>query len=217
MKWGGRQLIMRTPNPINHRNISMRQIQPHTVTRLLLDWRNGDQAALDHLLPLVYQELHRRAMIFMNREPPGHILQPTALINEVYLRLVDQSQVVCEDRNDFLAVCANLMRQILVDMARARMAAKRGGGLPQAPLEEAMLASRSLDAELLALNDALDTLSALNDRQGRVVILRYFGGLTVEETALALQVSVETVKRDWKLAKVWLFRELNRKQSEAPE
>ena len=217
MKWGGRQLIMRTPNPINHRNISMRQIQPHTVTRLLLDWRNGDQAALDQLLPLVYQELHRRAMIFMNREPPGHTLQPTALINEVYLRLVDQSQVVCEDRNDFLAVCANLMRQILVDMARARMAAKRGGGLPQAPLEEAMLASRSLDAELLALNDALDTLSALNDRQGRVVILRYFGGLTVEETALALQVSVETVKRDWKLAKVWLFRELNRKQSEAPE
>jgi len=217
MKWGRRQLIMRAPNPINHRNISMRQIQPHTVTRLLLDWRNGDQAALDHLLPLVYQELHRRAMIFMNREPPGHILQPTALINEVYLRLVDQSQVVCEDRNDFLAVCANLMRQILVDMARARMAAKRGGDLHQAPLEEAMLASRNLDAELLALNDALDTLSALNDRQGRVVILRYFGGLTVEETALALQVSVETVKRDWKLAKVWLFRELNRKQSEAPE
>jgi len=195
----------------------MRQIQPHTVTRLLVDWRNGDQAALDQLLPLVYQELHRRAMIFMHREPPGHTLQPTALINEVYLRLVDQSQVVCEDRNDFLAVCANLMRQILVDMARARMAAKRGGGLPQAPLEEAMLASRNLDAELLALNDALDTLSALNARQARVVILRYFGGLTVEETARALDVSVETIKRDWKLAKVWLFRELNRKQSEAPE
>jgi RNA polymerase sigma factor (TIGR02999 family) len=192
----------------------MQQIQPHTVTRLLLDWRDGDQAALDQLLPLVYQELHRRAMIFMSREPPGHTLQPTALINEVYLRLVDQSQVVCEDRNDFMAVCANLMRQILVDMARARMAAKRGGGLPQSPLEEAMLASQDTDAELLALNDALDALSALNARQGRVVVLRYFGGLTVEETAQALQVSPETVKRDWKLAKVWLFRELNRKRSE---
>ncbi|HZF39387.1 MAG TPA: sigma-70 family RNA polymerase sigma factor [Blastocatellia bacterium] len=192
----------------------MQQIQPHTVTRLLLDWRDGDQAALDQLLPLVYQELHRRAMIFMSRESPGHTLQPTALINEVYLRLVDQSQVACEDRNGFLAVCANLMKQILVDMARARTAAKRGGGLPQAPLEEAMLASRNPDAELLALNDALDALSALNGRQGRVVVLRYFGGLTVEETAQALDVSPETVKRDWKLAKVWLFRELNRKRSE---
>jgi RNA polymerase sigma factor (TIGR02999 family) len=205
---------MDAPDPEKHRNIYMRLIQPHTVTRMLLDWRNGDQAALDQLLPLVYQELHRRAMIFMNREPPGHTLQPTALINEVYLRLVDQSQMACEDRNDFFAVCANLMRQILVDLARARMAAKRGGGLPQAPLEEAMLASQNPDAELLALNEALDKLSALNARQGRVVALRYFGGLTVEETAQALKVSPETVKRDWKLAKVWLFRELNRKQSE---
>lgn len=192
----------------------MRQLQPHTVTGLLLDWRNGDQAALDQLLPLVYQELHRRARIFMGRERPGHTLQPTALINEVYLRLVDESQMDWEGRNDFFAVCANLMRQILVDMARARMTAKRGGGLPQAPLEEAMLASQNPDAELLALNDALDTLSTLNARQARVVILRYFGGLTVEETAEALKVSPETIKRDWKLAKVWLFRELNRKQPE---
>jgi RNA polymerase sigma factor (TIGR02999 family) len=208
---------MLAPNHVNHRKISMQQLQPHTVTRLLLDWRKGDQAALDQLLPMVYQELHRRARIFMNREPPGHTLQPTALINEVYLRLVDQSQMACEDRNDFFAVCANLMRQILVDMARARMAAKRGGGLSQASLEEAMLASQNPDAELLALNDALEELSALNARQGRVVILRYFGGLSVEETALALDVSPETIKRDWKLAKVWLFRELNRKRSEAPQ
>jgi RNA polymerase sigma factor (TIGR02999 family) len=208
---------MLAPNRKTHRKISMQQIQPHTVTRLIMDWRKGDQAALDQLLPLVYQELHRRAMIFMSREPPGHTLQPTALINEVYLRLVDQSQMACEDRDDFFAVCANLMRQILVDMARARMAAKRGGGLPQASLEEAMLASRDPDRELLALNDALEELSALNARQGRVVVLRYFGGLTVEETAQALEVSPETVKRDWKLAKVWLFRELNHKRSEAPQ
>jgi RNA polymerase sigma factor (TIGR02999 family) len=116
-----------------------------------------------------------------------------------------------EDRNDFFAVCANLMRQILIDMARARMAAKRGGGLPEAPLEEAMSASQNPDAELLALNEALDALSALNARQGRVVVLRYFGGLTMEEIAEALKVSQETIKRDWKLAKVWLFRELNRR------
>jgi len=188
----------------------MDQLQPRTVTRLLLDWRNGDQAALDQLLPLVYQELHRRAMIFMSRERPGHTLQPTALINEVYLRLVDEGQMVWEDRNDFFAVCANLMRQILVDVARARMAAKRGGGR-QEPLEEAMSVSQNPDAELIALDEALSALSALNARQGRVVVLRYFGGLTVEETAKALNVSPETVKRDWKLAKVWLFRELNRK------
>ncbi|HEU0184994.1 MAG TPA: sigma-70 family RNA polymerase sigma factor [Blastocatellia bacterium] len=195
----------------------MLQSHPHTVTRLILDWRNGDQAALDQLLPLVYQELHRRARIIMSRESPGHTLQPTALINEVYLRLVEQSQMACEDRNDFFAICANLMRNILVDMARARMAAKRGGGLPQAPLEEAMLASQSLDAELLALNDALEALSALNARQSKVVVFRYFGGLTVDETAQALEVSPETVKRDWRLAKVWLFRELDRKRTEAPQ
>jgi len=192
----------------------MNHLQPCTVTRLLLDWRNGDHAALDQLLPLVYQELHRRAMIFMSRERPGHTLQPTALINEMYLRLVNESQIAWEDRNDFFAVCANLMRQILVDMARARIAAKRGGGLYQTPLEKAMSVSQNPDAELLALDEALKALSALNARQGRVVVLRYFGGLTVEETAKALKVSPETVKRDWKLAKVWLFRELNRNQPE---
>jgi len=192
----------------------MNHLQPRTVTRLLLDWRNGDHAALDQLLPLVYQELHRRAMIFMSRERPGHTLQPTALINEMYLRLVNESQIAWEDRNDFFAVCANLMRQILVDMARARIATKRGGGLRQAPLEKAMSVSENPDAELLALDEALNALSAINARQGRVVVLRYFGGLTVEETAKALKVSPETVKRDWKLAKVWLFRELNRNQPE---
>src|SRR5262245_58850450 len=192
----------------------MNHLQPRTVTRLLLDWRNGDHAALDQLLPLVYQELHRRAMIFMSRERPGHTLQPTALINEMYLRLVNESQIALEDRNDFFAVCANLMRQILVDMARARIATKRGGGLRQAPLEKAMSVSENPDAELLALDEALNALAAINARQGRVVVLRYFGGLTVEETAKALKVSPETVKRDWKLAKVWLFRELNRNQPE---
>ncbi|MGH9767234.1 MAG: sigma-70 family RNA polymerase sigma factor [Blastocatellia bacterium] len=188
----------------------MHQLQPQTVTRLLLDWRSGDQTALNQLLPLVYQELHRRATVFMSRERPGHTLQATALINEVYLRLVDESQVAWGDRNDFFAVCANLMRQILVDMARSRIAAKRGGGLRQVPLEEAMPVSRNPDEELLALDEALDALSDLNARQGRMVVLRYFGGLTVEETAEALKVSPETIKRDWKLAKVWLFRELNR-------
>jgi len=190
----------------------MHQLQPRTVTRLLLDWRNGDRDALDQLVPLIYQELHRRAIIFMNRERPGHTLQPTALINEVYLRLMDESQMAVKNRNDFFAICANLMRQVLVDMARARIATKRGGGLQQVSMGKAMLVSRDPDAELLSLGEALNDLSALNARQGRVVVLRYFGGLSIEEIAEALKVSPETVKRDWKLAKVWLFRELNREQ-----
>jgi RNA polymerase sigma factor (TIGR02999 family) len=146
----------------------------------------------------------------MNKERTGHTLQTTALINETYLRLIDCQQVDWKSRNDFYAVCANLMRQILVDSARSRTSKKRGGEAQQFSLDEALVIPHGPSAELVALDDALNALAALNSRQSKVVELRYFGGLTVEETADALKVSPETVMRDWKLAKVWLLRELRR-------
>jgi len=190
----------------------MQQIQPQTVTQLLLDWHDGDQAALGQLLPMVYDELHRRATAYMNRERPGHTLQATALINEMYLRLAGEAGVDWKSRNDLFVVCANLMRQVLVDIARTKMAEKHGGALRRVSLVNAMEVSRDRSGALLALDDALKTLEALNLRQSRVVVLRYFGGLSVEETAKALMISPETVKKDWKLAKVWLLRELSRRE-----
>jgi RNA polymerase sigma-70 factor (ECF subfamily) len=184
---------------------------PQTVTQLLLAWGNGDQQALEQLLPLVYQELRRRAELFMSRERPGHTLQPTALINEAYLRLINAAQASWKSRNDFYAVCANLMRQILVDYARSHSSQKRGGEARQVSFDEALMVSHERSGELVALDEALEALSTLNPRQGRVVELRYFGGLSVEETADVLKVSAETVMRDWKLAKVWLLRELSKK------
>ncbi|MGH9843161.1 MAG: ECF-type sigma factor [Blastocatellia bacterium] len=190
----------------------MNQIRPQTVTQLLLDWRDGDQAALGQLLPMVYDELHRRATAYMSRERPGHTLQATALINEMYLRLAGEAGVDWKSRNDLFVVCANLMRQVLVDIARTKMAEKHGGALRRVSLVNAMEVSRDRSAAFLALDDALRTLETLNLRQSRVVTLRYYGGLSVEETAKALAVSPETVKKDWKLAKVWLLRELNRRE-----
>ncbi len=187
-------------------------MQPQTVTQLLLDWRGGDQAALGQLLPMVYDELHRRATAYMNRERPGHTLQATALINEMYLRLAGEADMDWKSRNDLFVVCANLMRQVLVDIARTKMAEKHGGALRRVSLVNAMEVSGDRSGALLALDDALKTLETLNLRQSRVVLLRYFGGLSVEETAKALMISPETVKKDWKLARVWLLRELNRRE-----
>jgi RNA polymerase sigma-70 factor, ECF subfamily len=191
------------------RNMS-KPLAPHTITRLLGSWKSGDQAALEELMPLIYAELHKRARGLMRKERASHTLQPTALINEAYLRLVDAGQVAIENRSDFFAICANLMRQILVDLARSRKALKRGGEIIPVTLDEMLIGSKEQDSHLIALDDALRALEMLSPRQARVVELRYFGGLTVEETAMLLKVSPETVMRDWKVAKVWLLRELKK-------
>jgi RNA polymerase sigma factor (TIGR02999 family) len=186
-------------------------LTPGNVTRLLLQWKGGDAAALDRLLPLVYSELRRIAARHLKRERPGHSLQPTALVHEAYLRLVDAANVDWHERAQFFGLAARLMRQILVDHARTRDAAKRGGGTPKVSLEEAPEPHRGPDIDLIALDEALGQLAALDPQQGRVVELRYFGGLTIEETAEVIGVSPATVKRDWTMAKAWLRRELGRK------
>jgi len=180
------------------------------ITQLLLAWRGGDQAALDQLIPLVHQELRRLAHRFMHQERPGHLLQTTALVNEAYLRLVDSSRVQWESRAHFFAVAAQLMRRVLVDAARERESRKRGGEWAQVSLAEAMVVPQRRGADLIALDDALEALAAVDKRKSEIVELRFFGGLTVEETAAVLEVSPDTVMRDWHLAKVWLFRELNK-------
>jgi RNA polymerase sigma factor (TIGR02999 family) len=183
-----------------------------TVTQLLVAWGNGDETALEQLTPLVYQELHRLAAAYMTRERGGHILQTTALVNEAYLRLIDGKQVQWQNRAHFFAMSARLMRRVLVDVARSRGRAKRGGGDLQVSLSESEAGDSpfSKGADLVALDDALKTLAALNERQSRVVELRFFGGLTHEETAHVLNVSVITVRRCWNVAQAWLYRELNR-------
>ncbi len=183
---------------------------PQEVSRLLHAWGNGDQTALDELMPLVYEELRRMARRQMDRQNPGHTLQTTALIHEAYLRLVDQKDVQWQNRAHFFAVAATAMRQILVDYARARHAAKRGGAMRAVSLDEAAVASDERAAELVALDDALKSLAAVDRRKCQVVELRYFGGLSVEETAEVLKVSRETVARDWRLARTWLLRELSK-------
>lgn len=182
----------------------------HDVTRLLQAWAAGDEAALQQLIPLVYDELHRLARRYMAGEHPGQMLQTTALVHEVYLRLVDVKNVNWQDRAHFYALCARLMRRILIDFARSRTYQKRGGGVAHVELDEAATVSAVVGDELLAVDHALKQLSALDSRKGQVVELRFFGGLTVEETALALRLSPETVIRDWRLAKAWLTRELSR-------
>jgi RNA polymerase sigma factor (TIGR02999 family) len=182
----------------------------HQVTQLLLDWSNGKQAALDDLMPLVDQELHRLAHYYMRREKPGHTLQTTALVNEAYLKLIDQRQVRWKNRAHFFALSAQLMRRILVDHARKRKYAKRGGGAAKVTLDEAMIVSRERGTDLIALDDALERLAALDPRKGQVVELRFFGGLTAEETAEVLDVSSLTIKRDWKMAKAWLYDALKK-------
>jgi RNA polymerase sigma factor (TIGR02999 family) len=181
----------------------------HEVTQLLKAWTAGDEQALEKLTPLVYQQLHREARRCMAGERPGHPLQTTALVNEVYLRLVDCEQINWQDRAHFLAVSAQLMRRILIDFARSRGYQKRGGGAPHMSLDEAPSVGHEPDTNLVALDDALKALAAVDGRKSRVVELRFFGGLSVEETAEVLRVSPDTVGRDWRLAKVWLLRELS--------
>ncbi len=171
---------------------------PHEVTQLLRAWREGEQGALERLMPLVYGELHRLARRYMANERPGHTLQTTALVNEAYLRLVDAPQANWQDRAHFLAVCAQMMRRILVDWARSRQALKRGGVVRPMELDEALAVAEAPGADLVALDDALKALTVVDPRKSRVVELRFFGGLSVEETAEVLKVSPETVLRDWK-------------------
>jgi RNA polymerase sigma factor (TIGR02999 family) len=183
---------------------------PSEVSQLLRAWSNGDKTAFDKLMPLVYDDLRQMAKRYMERQQVGHTLQTTALIHEAYLRLVDQSEVQWQNRAHFFAVAATAMRHILVDHARTRQAAKRGGAAQPVSLNEAAAVSVERAAELVALDDALETLAAFDRRKSQVVELKYFGGLTVEETAKALHVSPETVARDWRLARTWLLRELSK-------
>ena len=179
------------------------------VTGLLRAWSDGDQLALEKLMPLVYAELHRLAKRYMGREHAGHTLQTSALVNEAYLRLVDAHGVPWQNRTHFFAVSAQIMRRILVDFARSRQNLKRGGGALQVTLDEGLIVSPESSADLLALDEALEKLAALNSRQSKVVELRYFGGLNEEEVAAALNVSARTVRHDWSLARAWLYRELS--------
>jgi RNA polymerase sigma factor (TIGR02999 family) len=182
---------------------------PQVVTQLLIDWSRGDQAALDSLMPLVYGELRRLAHCYMRRERVGHTLQTTALINEAYLRLVEQQHVQWHNRAHFFAISAQLMRRILVDHARSHTRVKRGGGVLKMSLDEAVVPSQKRAAELVALDDALQSLATVDLRKSQVVELRFFGGLSVEETAEVLKVTPMTVTRDWKTAKAWLHREMS--------
>jgi RNA polymerase sigma factor (TIGR02999 family) len=180
------------------------------VTELLVAMGRGDSSALDRLVPLVHDELRRLARRQMRRERDGHTLQTTALVNEAYLRLIDLTRVTLQDRAHFFAISARLMRRVLVDHARARGSAKRGGGADMVSLDEAVGLALERPADLVALDDALSALSVVDPRKGQVVEMRFFCGFSVDETAEALSVSPETVMRDWRLAKVWLLRELQR-------
>lgn len=186
------------------------------VTRLLLAWQAGDQQALDQLVPVVYEELRRLAHRSMRRERPGHLLQTTALVNEVYLNLVDARRLKWRDRAHFFAICSKLMREILVHYARARDARKRGGGLRQVSLDDSALYAPAPDADLLDLDDALTALDSFDARKARVVELRFFGGLTLDETAEVLNVSADTVGRDWDFARTWLYRRMGRSSTGTP-
>jgi RNA polymerase sigma-70 factor (ECF subfamily) len=177
------------------------------VSTLLRAWSDGDQSALERLTPIVYDGLRRLARRYMRRERPGHSLQTTALVNEAYMRLVDYERMKWQDRAHFFAVSAQLMRRILVEHAR-RHNLKRGGGVPHVPLEEAAVVGGGQDADLVALDDAMNALARIDPRKVQVVEMRFFGGLSVEETAEVLKVSPITVKRDWSTAKLWLYREL---------
>lgn len=182
----------------------------HDLTGLLRAWRGGDRAALDKLLPLVYAELHRLAHFYMARERPGHTLQTSALVNEAYVRLIDARLVDWRDRAHFFAVSARLMRQVLVQHARVRHAGKRGGGALRVEFNEASLPPPERDAELIALDEALDGLAEVDPREASVVELRFFAGLSEEEASHVLGISDRTLRREWDHARVWLLRELKR-------
>ena len=193
----------------------MPQVQPKQITELLVKWKEGDQQAVHALLPLVYEELRRLAHQYLRKERPGHTLQSTALVHEAYLRLEKQGEVKFENRAHFMAICAQLMRQILVEYARRRGAAKRDGGY-KLSLDDVVVSAKSRDLDLVALDDALTQLSKLDPQQGRIVELRFFGGLSIEETAEVLGISSATVKRDWATARVWLLHEMSKNSSPEP-
>jgi RNA polymerase sigma factor (TIGR02999 family) len=186
------------------------------VTNLLLDWNQGDASALDRLIPVVYDELRRLASRCMSQEGPGHTLQSTAVVHEAYLKLIDQQRVHLQNRTQFFAVAAQLIRRILVDHARTAHASKRGGTARKLSLQENIGVFESRDLDLVALDDAMAALARFDPQQSRVIELRFFAGLTIEETAETLEVSPATVKRDWITAKAWLFNELNRAKSAEP-
>jgi RNA polymerase sigma factor (TIGR02999 family) len=191
---------------------------PQAVTDWLIAWSQGDEAALDQLIPLVHEELRRLAKRYMRRERgqrAARTLQTTALVNEAYLRLIDAQRVQWQSRAHFFAIAARLMRRILVDYARAQNYAKRGGGLPQVALDDAPELAAERAPDLVSLDDALNALSRIDERKSRVIELRFFGGLSVEETAEVLKVSPDTVMRDWRLAKAWLLRELSGEENDA--
>jgi RNA polymerase sigma factor (TIGR02999 family) len=182
---------------------------PHAVTRLLVEWGNGDSQALDKLTPLVYQELKRLASRYLRRERQEHTLQSTALVHEAWLRLIDQKQVHWQNRAQFFGIAAEMIRRILIDHARNRQAVKRGDGAIKLTLDDALATPDRRDLDLVALDDALRDLAKLDSQQGRLVELRFFAGLSVEESAEVLGVSPATVKREWATAKAWLYRELS--------
>lgn len=184
--------------------------RPEAVTKLLLDWNAGDQRALDQLMPLVYDELRRLASSYLRRERADHTLQPTALVNEAYLRLIDQANVQWQSRTQFFGIAANLMRQILVDHARKHSAEKRGGAdRHKLSLTQADRIAEQPEIDLLALNEALEELSRMDEQQARIVELKFFGGLTIEEISEVMGISHATIERDWKMARAWLRRELS--------
>jgi RNA polymerase sigma factor (TIGR02999 family) len=184
-------------------------LSPHEITRILQAWHGGDREALNQLIPFVYDELHRQAARYLRRERPNHSLQTTALINETYLRLVEQRNTRWQNRAHFFAIAAQLMRRILVDYARARTRVKRGGDDLRVPFDDALLrVVEKSDVDLLALDEALTRLAEIDDQQSRIIELRYFSGMSIEETAEALGISPATVKRDWQMAKAWLHHQL---------
>jgi RNA polymerase sigma factor (TIGR02999 family) len=180
----------------------------HEITQLLQDWNDGDQTAIDKLMPLVYDELHRLARQYMRRERPGNTLQTSALVNEAYMRLVDQKKIHWGSRSHFFGIAARLMRQILVDQARRRNFAKRGGGAIRVTLDEASMVTTEQSGNVVALDEALTILEKTDPRKGRIVELRFFGGLSIEETAKVMQVSPGTVMRDWTFARAWLKKQM---------
>ena len=188
---------------------------PNEVTQLLASWGNGDQAARDRLMSVVYEELHRLARRYMRRESPNHTLQTSALLNEAFLRLVDQKNVKWQNRAHFYGIAAQMMRRILVDYARKRTYSKRGGGVRPLSLDEGSIVSDARSAEVVAVHEALEELAKFDARKGQIVELRFFGGLSIEETAEILGVSPGTVMRDWTLAKAWLHKELSPKAAQS--
>ena len=176
---------------------------------MLQDWSNGDQAALDKVMPIVYQELHRLAHHYMRKERAGHTLQTTALVNEAYLRLADYKKMRWQSRSHFFAVAAQVMRRILVEQARSKNFAKRGGGAQRISLDETAIVSAGRSAEVIAVDEALTDLESWDPRKGKIVELRFFGGLSIEETAEVLRVSPTTIQREWRSAKAWLYRAIS--------